>query len=428
MKDDPKKKKKKLPFYGRAYGGAARRRADRKAYKRGGVVSKADADLISPNEPHAPAGGKVEQKFKKGGIAKRQAGGATAKRLEEPDDDSRARPVGDVIGGAERFKPGPQAGAPTVEERFQGRRMDLPLIIPDATRRDKRAPLYEGYTPGPRGLKPGGVVKKRQGGGPADSDTTGTKVPKSSSVADLTTAGLNPLLPALGSGDLGLGGSTSLSAPPTPPAGMPGGPPGPVPATLPPPPVDTSGGGGIAGGGMRRGGAVRKRQEGGDIPPNKPVAWGGKLSPLKHTGSDERGPEPYPEENTAQKIARGINTVQRTLGRPMTRGAFDVQKYSDMDRAQRVSDAVPRSSDETMGRYKDGGRLSAAQRQSLPKSDFALPGRGSGPKGAGSGSYPIPDRGHAKAALSRGAANASPGEQATIKRKVKAKYPDMDVS
>lgn len=36
-------------------------------------------------------------------------------------------------------------------------------------------------------------------------------------------------------------------------------------------------------------------------------------------------------------------------------------------------------------------RLSSRQRRKLPRSDFAGPGR----------SYPIPDRGHAKAALAR---------------------------
>lgn len=75
----------------------------------------------------------------------------------------------------------------------------------------------------------------------------------------------------------------------------------------------------------------------------------------------------------------------------------------------------------------DGGHLSAKDRQSLPRSDFALPGNGAGPKGAGSGSYPINTPGHARAALARGAANASPAQQATIRRKVEAKYPDMKV-
>ncbi|HVB17295.1 MAG TPA: hypothetical protein VNF04_12220 [Stellaceae bacterium] len=72
-------------------------------------------------------------------------------------------------------------------------------------------------------------------------------------------------------------------------------------------------------------------------------------------------------------------------------------------------------------------KLNAAQRQHMPKSEFALPGKGEGPKGAGSGSYPIPDEAHARAALSRGAANASPAEQAEIKRKVHEKFPAIAI-
>lgn len=71
------------------------------------------------------------------------------------------------------------------------------------------------------------------------------------------------------------------------------------------------------------------------------------------------------------------------------------------------------------------GHLTAKARQNMPRSDFALPGKGAGPKGAGSGSYPIPDKNHARAALSRASANASPSEQATIRRKVHAKFPDI---
>lgn len=73
------------------------------------------------------------------------------------------------------------------------------------------------------------------------------------------------------------------------------------------------------------------------------------------------------------------------------------------------------------------GHLTAAGRRALPKSDFGLPGKGDGPEGKGSGSYPINDRGHAKAALSRAAANASPSEDAAIKRKVHAKFPGMKI-
>lgn len=72
-----------------------------------------------------------------------------------------------------------------------------------------------------------------------------------------------------------------------------------------------------------------------------------------------------------------------------------------------------------------GGRLTAANRRALPSSEFALPGQGEGPKGKGAGSYPINDLGHARNALARAAQHASPAEQATIRRKVHAKFPDI---
>ena len=72
-------------------------------------------------------------------------------------------------------------------------------------------------------------------------------------------------------------------------------------------------------------------------------------------------------------------------------------------------------------------KLSASQRKALPSQSFALPGKGKGPAGKGSGSYPIPDASHARNALSRAAANASPAQQATIKSKVRAKFPGIKV-
>jgi hypothetical protein len=79
-------------------------------------------------------------------------------------------------------------------------------------------------------------------------------------------------------------------------------------------------------------------------------------------------------------------------------------------------------------KFKSGGHLMAHERQNMPKSEFALPGKGKGPKGAGAGSYPIPDERHARAALSRASANASPAEQATIRRKVHARFPEIGES
>lgn len=71
------------------------------------------------------------------------------------------------------------------------------------------------------------------------------------------------------------------------------------------------------------------------------------------------------------------------------------------------------------------GKLSSRVREKLPSSDFALPGKGKGKGGKGSGSYPIPDRRHARNALSRVAQNGTPAEKATVRRKVKAKFPGI---
>lgn len=75
--------------------------------------------------------------------------------------------------------------------------------------------------------------------------------------------------------------------------------------------------------------------------------------------------------------------------------------------------------------YKSGGVLSAKQRQSLPKSSFALPGKGEGPKGAGAGSYPIPDESHARNALARVSQHGSSEQKAKVRAKVKAKFPGI---
>ena len=58
--------------------------------------------------------------------------------------------------------------------------------------------------------------------------------------------------------------------------------------------------------------------------------------------------------------------------------------------------------------------LNTAKRKKLPTQDFAGPGR----------SYPIPDPNHGRAALSM-LHNAPPSERATIKAKVKKKFPGI---
>lgn len=72
--------------------------------------------------------------------------------------------------------------------------------------------------------------------------------------------------------------------------------------------------------------------------------------------------------------------------------------------------------------------LSTKQRKSLPKSSFALPGKGTGKEGKGPGSYPIPDKSHARNALARVAQHGSSSEKAKVRAKVHAKYPDIGKS
>ena len=77
------------------------------------------------------------------------------------------------------------------------------------------------------------------------------------------------------------------------------------------------------------------------------------------------------------------------------------------------------------GWRKKSDVLTAHERQDLPRGDFALPGKGKGPKGAGSGSYPIPDASHARNALARVAQHGNPKEKAEVRKAVHRKYPDI---
>jgi len=63
-------------------------------------------------------------------------------------------------------------------------------------------------------------------------------------------------------------------------------------------------------------------------------------------------------------------------------------------------------------------KLTARQRRKLPAKDFAL----------GKGRYPVEDKAHARAALSRISAHGTPAEKEKVRRKVHAKYPSIGVS
>lgn len=65
-------------------------------------------------------------------------------------------------------------------------------------------------------------------------------------------------------------------------------------------------------------------------------------------------------------------------------------------------------------------KLTAAMRKRIPKSSFAVPSKA--PK---SGSYPIPDRSHAKNALARSSGKAVAGK---VRAAVARKFPSIKIS
>ena len=72
--------------------------------------------------------------------------------------------------------------------------------------------------------------------------------------------------------------------------------------------------------------------------------------------------------------------------------------------------------------------LDAAERRALPDKDFALPGKGKGPQGKQAGSYPIPDKTHARMALAMVAKHGTSEEKAKVRAAVEKKFPGIKVS
>lgn len=66
-------------------------------------------------------------------------------------------------------------------------------------------------------------------------------------------------------------------------------------------------------------------------------------------------------------------------------------------------------------------KLSYGERKTMPKKDFALPGKRHG----GKGGYPIEDKAHARNALARVAQHGTPAEKQEVRAKVHAKYPGI---
>lgn len=116
-------------------------------------------------------------------------------------------------------------------------------------------------------------------------------------------------------------------------------------------------------------------------------------------------------------------SATRTFARRTTsrREGCQVAHLGMVDLASRRSVVV----DKPKKGWKKADHLTAREREEMPRSDFALPGKGEGPKGTGSGSYPIPDKGHARSALSRVSANGTSAEKSEVREKVHEKFPGI---
>lgn len=70
--------------------------------------------------------------------------------------------------------------------------------------------------------------------------------------------------------------------------------------------------------------------------------------------------------------------------------------------------------------------LTTTGRKNIKTKNFAIPSKAKTPEGkAEGGSYPIPDKAHARNALSRVSQFGTPAEKAQVRAKVKAKFPEV---
>lgn len=169
---------------------------------------------------------------------------------------------------------------------------------------------------------------------------------------------------------------------------------------------------------FREGGKVRKRQDGGSTSIN--------VTPSGSTLADDLAFASQGTGGGGVGGAGGIGSAIQTALGGISK-AISPQQQQQGQRCAQLAPIPKYPKDGGAIKKRSGGHITTAQRKALPSGDFALPGKGTGAGGKGPGSYPIDTENRARNALARGAQHASPAEQATIKRKVKAKYPDIDV-
>ena len=109
---------------------------------------------------------------------------------------------------------------------------------------------------------------------------------------------------------------------------------------------------------------------------------------------------------------------------------WEHEKYGTREKEGKksVKHVHVKDSYESQGKVIAEKDLDAAERRALPDSDFALPGKGKGPEGKQAGSYPIPDKSHARMALAMVAKHGTSEEKAKVRAAVEKKFPGIKVS
>ena len=109
---------------------------------------------------------------------------------------------------------------------------------------------------------------------------------------------------------------------------------------------------------------------------------------------------------------------------------WEHEKYGTREKEGKksVKHVHVKDSYESQGKVIAEKDLDAAERRALPDSDFALPGKGKGPQGKQAGSYPIPDKSHARMALAMVAKHGTSEEKSKVRAAVEKKFPGIKVS
>ena len=120
------------------------------------------------------------------------------------------------------------------------------------------------------------------------------------------------------------------------------------------------------------------------------------------------------------EFGKGVVSGVKAVGK----AAKDVKGVLDANKKKTVN----MQSYEPEGEMIAEKDLNAAERRALPDKDFALPGKGKGPEGKQAGSYPIPDKTHARMALAMVAKHGTSEKKAKVRAAVEKKFPGIKIS